>query len=209
MDKVCNWGNQFIKTQYFEALTEEQKENSESIVLSFTEHMYVDHRLTPEKWNESALQQVCLHTLPEMMVTGESYFTSMAPVLSAFFEFLAENQLVKSASGLAKKVREIDQQIVQNALNPENWNIGKTVFMEGIQAGVDMTNEKERDAFLENITEGSLADTLVGKLLENILFDTPEKARKNKKKKMKRNKKEKRKKENVRHIDSLCNWIKP
>jgi len=207
MNKVCNWGNQFIKTQYFEALTEEQKENSESVALSFTEHMYVDHKLTPEKWNESALEQVCLHTLPEMMVSDESYFTSMAPVLCAFFEFLAENQLVKSASGLARKVREIDQQIVQNALNPENWNIGKTVFMAGIQAGVDMINEKERDAFLENVTEGSLADTLVKKMLEkNILFDDPEEVGKNKKKKkMKRNKKEKEKKENVRHIDSLCN----
>lgn len=167
------------------------------MALTFTEHMYMDHGLTPEKWNESALQQVCLHTLPEMFVSGESFFTSMAPVLSVFFEFLAENQLVKSASRLAKKVREIDQQIVQNALNPEYWNISKTVFMAGLHAGVDMTNEKERDAFLENITETPLADTLVKKALEKDVLLVPEVRKDKKKKKTKRNKKIKRKKENT------------
>lgn len=201
-----------MKTTYYEALTEEQKDEAESVVLSFTEHMYIKYRLTPEKWDESALEQVCVHTLPEIMVTDESYFTSLAPVLCAFFEFLAERHLVKSASGLAKKVRELDQEIMKNALDPGNWNIAKTIFMAAEEAGVDITNEKERDEFLETITEGPLAGTLVKKVLEKDWDPSPpEKVEKRKKKTKEEKGKEKgkEKEKNEKHTESLCQWIKP
>ena len=166
MQTVCNWGNQFIKTHYFEALTEEQKEDSESVVLSFAEHMYRDYGLAPEKWNESKLEKCCLHLLPEVMVVDDSYFTSMAPVLSSFFEFLAERGLVSQGHDLARKIREIDQEIVEKGLDPANWNIGKMIFMAGIDEGVDVTDEKEREKFLEEFTEGPYAGYVVEKVLD-------------------------------------------
>ena len=204
IDEVCNWGNQFIKTRYFEELTEEQKDSVESVVLSFTEHMYTDHRLTPEKWRESALEKVCLHTLPEMMVSGEAYFASMAPVLSAFFEFLAEKRLINNASGLAKKVREIHEQIIQNASNPENWNFGKTILMAAVDAGVDVTSIEEMNKFCENIIGGPLADSIVEKALEKdeSPYHVPGAGRKHKKKKKKEEKKE------IITQESLNKWIR-
>ncbi len=166
MNKIITWGNQFIKTQHFKALTEEQKSASEFVVLSFTKHMYAIHRLSPEEWSEPALEQVCVTALPMMIAADDLYFTSMAPVLSAFFEFLAERKLVKSASSLAQKVRKLDQQIVQNAADPEHWNAAKTVFMAGIKAGVDMMNERERDRFVESAREGPLGCALAQKSLK-------------------------------------------
>lgn len=190
MDRVCSWGNQFIKTRHFEKLTEEQKDCAESVVLSFTEHMYTDYGLSAENWNVSALKKCCLHRLPEMFVTGESYFASMAPVLSSFFEFLSERKLVKRASVLAEKITEIEEQIVANALNPENWNIGKTIAMAAVDAGVDITSEEEMSKFCQTIIEEPLADSLKEKVLEdnmsshgtpNTVSDRDTKGRKKKK----------------------------
>ncbi len=197
INKVITWGNQFIKTQHFKALTEEQKSASEFVVLSFTKHMYAIHGLTPEEWSEPALEQVCVTALPMMIAADDLYFTSIAPVLSAFFEFLAERKLVKSASSLAQKVRGLDQQIVQNALDPEHWNAAKMVFMAGIKAGVDMRNERERDRFMESAREGSLGRALAQKSLKE-----KESLRTHKKK----GKREER--GDIMSIDSYCELIK-
>lgn len=167
MDKVCRWGDQFITTKYFEALTEEQKERAESVVLTFTEHAYRLYRIPPEKWNSQLLEKLCLTNLPEMMVTDESYYRTMALVLSAFFEFLAEHNLVKTASDLAKKVRTLNEQIIQNGLNPDIWNVGKTIAMAAVDAGVDVGNKKELDKFFKSIIDSPLAKKIAEKSLKD------------------------------------------
>lgn len=164
MDTVCEWGTEFMKTPYFGALTEEQKERAESVLLSITETMYSDHGLPPEKWNVSALEEICLHRMPQIMIADESYFESIAPVLSAFFLFLAERNLVKNAPALAKKIKRIDRQIVKNSQNPNNWNAGKHFFMDAVKAGVDITNEKEVNAYLEKTRKKAIEDGILGKL---------------------------------------------
>lgn len=217
MQTVCNWGNQFIKTHYFEALTEEQKEDSVDVVLSFAEHMYGNYRLSPEKWNESKLERCCLHLLPEIMVVDDSYFTSIAPVLSAFFEFLAERGFVSQGHDLARKIREIDQEIVEKGLDPANWNIGKLIFMAGIDEGVDVTDEKEREEFLKEFTKGPYA----GYVMEKVLDKKRKSSRISKKDKQKKMTKELRKEKDEqedmskevqkkeKQIVSLHRWLEP
>lgn len=201
-DRVFNWGTQFIKTHYFEELTEEQKEYAECVILSFTEHMYTDHGLTPEKWSESALEKVCLDTLPEMIVSDEAYFTSMAPALSAFFEFLADKGFVDHASGLAKKVREIHEQIIQNAFNPEHWNVGKAILMAAEDAGVDTSDEKEVYKFSESLMGRPLEESIGGKAFKEE--ESPHHVSEKGKKRRKKEKKGKIVREIV-----LCQRIKP
>ncbi|MBU7009844.1 MAG: hypothetical protein HXS46_04090 [Theionarchaea archaeon] len=201
MDKVCQWGNQFVKTKHFEALTEEQKECAESVVLSFTEHMYMDHGLIPERWNESALRKVCLITLPEMMISDESYFASMAPILSAFFEFLAENE-INNTSKLAEKIRGIHEQIIENASNPKNWNFAKTIALAALDVGVDITNLDEMNKFLKNNMERLPVESIVeknpGKKRDS--FPISNKGRK-------KNKKEKNKEEASFTQTNIYEWV--
>ncbi len=173
MDKVCRWGDQFITTKYFEALTKEQKERAESVVLTFTEHAYRLYETPPEKWNEKLLEKLCLSNLPEMMVTDESYYRTMAPCLSAFFTFLAEKNLVKTALNLAKKVRELDEQIVQNGLTPDKWNVGKTIAMAAVDAGVDVGSKKEIDKFFKDFMDSPLAQKIAEKSLKDTKGKEP------------------------------------
>lgn len=160
MDKVCRWGDQFVKTDHYKALTNEQKERAESVVLTFTEHAYRIYKTPPEKWDGKLLKKLCLLNLPEMMVTDESYYRTMAPVLSAFFTFLAEQNLVKQGLPLAKKVRELEEQIIKNGLNPDKWNIGKTIAMAAVDAGVDVGDKKEIDKFFNDFMDSPLSQKI-------------------------------------------------
>ena len=112
LDKVYKWGAKFSKSKYYEELTEEQKQESEFVIRTFTDYMYSYLGLSPEKWDEGGLEECCLYILPRKITADESYFRSIAPVLSAFFRFIEEKGLVRDASNLVKKV---DKQIAKNA----------------------------------------------------------------------------------------------
>ena len=148
LDRVYGWGAEFSRSKYFEGLTEEQKKESEFVIMSFTEYMYSYYGLPPEEWDEGGLKECCLYTLPRKITADESYFESIAPVLSAFFTFLSEKSLLKNTSKLIRKVKEIDRQIVRNARDPRNWGMAKSFAMAAKNAGVDITNEEEMQKFI-------------------------------------------------------------
>jgi uncharacterized protein YchJ len=147
-DRVHEWGVEFSESKYFEELTEEQKDESEFVVMSFTEYMYSYQGLSPEEWDEAGLEECCLCTLPRKITADESYYRSIASVLSAFFAFVGEKNLLKNTSQLTRKVKEIDRQIVRNARDPRNWGIAKSFAMAAKDAGVDITNEAEMQKFI-------------------------------------------------------------
>jgi len=151
LDRVYEWGVEFSTSKYFEELTEEQKQESEFVVMSFTEYMYSYQGLLPEEWNDESggLEECCLYTLPRKITADESYFRSIAPVLSAFFKFAGEKGLLRNASNLVRRIEGIDKQIIKNASNPKNWGIAKSLAMAAIDAGVDITNEKEMKEFVD------------------------------------------------------------
>jgi hypothetical protein len=148
LNKVYEWSVAFSESKYFEELTKEQKQESEFVVMSFTEYMYSYEGLSPEEWDEEGLEECCLDVLPRKVSADESYFRSIAPVLSAFFSFVEEKRLLRNASNLARGVKESDKQIVKNASDPKNWGSAKSFFMAAKEAGVDTTNEVELKKFM-------------------------------------------------------------
>ena len=148
-DKVNNWGIEFSKSKYYEELTEEQKRHSEGIVMFFTEYMYNYNLLLPEEWDEDSTEECCLYLLPRKVSAEIAFFKAVSPVLSAFFNFLEEKKYLKNASRLAKRVKPLDKEIVKNASNPNNWGIAKSIVMMALKAGVDPSNEKEMQEFIQ------------------------------------------------------------
>lgn len=153
LNKIETWEKTFHESKYFKELTEEQKQESGFIISIFAEYMYSYIGLTPKKWNESGLVECCLDILPEKITADESFFKSIAPVLYAFFRFLGEKKLIRKASKLAKKIKEIESQIVKNASDSSRWGFTKSMFMNAKKAGVDLENENEvnRFIFLSNL----------------------------------------------------------
>ena len=146
--KVNEWGIAFSESNYFKELTEEQKQGSEFIIMTFAEYMYSYHGLSPEEWNENGLEECCLDTLPRKITAEESYYRSIAPVLSAFFEFLEEKVLLRNASKLVKKVNKLNKQIIKNASDPRRWGVAKSMLMAAVKAGVDIENQNDLSKFM-------------------------------------------------------------
>lgn len=156
--KAQRWSDEFSKSRYYEGLTEEQKQESEFVITSFTEYMYSYHCLRPEEWNEFEIEECCLYTLPRKVVADESCFRSIAPVLVAFFDFLGEKKILKDAQQLKRVVEKIGKQIIKNAKDPKNWGIGKSLSMDMKEAGVDITNEQEIADFITVYNQKMLSE---------------------------------------------------
>ena len=124
--QMRKWVAEFSTSNHFDHLSEDQKQESEFIMETFSEFMYSDHGLSPHEWNAMELEECCLETLPRTVSTDEIYFQSIAPVLCAFFAFAEERNVLKNAATLAKRVITIDKQIVKNASDPEHWGISKS-----------------------------------------------------------------------------------
>jgi hypothetical protein len=67
-----------------------------------------------------------------------AFFQAVAPVLSAFFTFLAEKGLLSNARALAKIVAELDEEIVAASQDQRHWGPAKAFAMAAQKAGVDM-----------------------------------------------------------------------
>ena len=146
--QVHEWVAEFSRSKHFDQLSEDQKQESEFIMETFSEFMYSHHGLSPHKWNAEELEKCCLETLPRKVSTDEIYFQSIAPVLCAFFAFAEERNLLKNAATLAKRVRAIDKQIVKNASDPEHWGISKSLVRAAEDAGVDVMDEDKLHQFI-------------------------------------------------------------
>lgn len=148
LNKIEAWEKSFHESKYFKELTEEQKQESGFIISIFAEYMYSYIGLTPKKWNESGLIECCLDIIPEKVTADKSFFKSIAPVLSTFFDFLGEKKLLRKGSRLAKTVKEIDSQIVKNSSDSSRWGMAKSMLMDAKKAGVDLDNDNEVNKFI-------------------------------------------------------------
>ncbi|MFQ5887636.1 MAG: SEC-C metal-binding domain-containing protein [Candidatus Hydrothermarchaeales archaeon] len=156
LDRVHEWGFEFSKSRYFDDLSEEQKQESEFILMCFAEFMYSYHGLSPEEWDEEGLEECCLESLPRKITAGESFYCSVSPVLSAFFTFAGDRGLLGNSLNLARRVREIGKEIIENATDPGNWGMAKSIVMSAIDAGVDIEDEEELDRYITsyNLQQG-------------------------------------------------------
>ncbi|HLK58192.1 MAG TPA: SEC-C metal-binding domain-containing protein [Chthonomonadaceae bacterium] len=172
-ERVYAWGLEWSKTPAFEALTQEQKDESEYIVESFTEYMRTYHCAPPEEWNVADMEDCCLDTLVRKISAEESYYRSLAPVLASFFTFLGETGRLRNASRMAQRVLKLDKQIIAAAKDPGNWGMAKSFVMAAKAAGVDITNEADLQSFvaLYNARMTGRTSPLPGMHLPEVVAD--------------------------------------
>ncbi len=170
LQRVYDWGAEWSKTPAFEALTQEQKEESEFIVQSFSEYMYNYHDVEPEEWNVSDMERCCLETLPTKVSSEGTYFRCLSPVLASFFAFLGDTVQVKNAYKMSKRIVAIDKDIVAASNNPRNWGIAKSMVMSAIQGGVDVEDSEAMGAFMGSYTAQLMNDS---PSLSSQVYDTP------------------------------------
>lgn len=148
LTRVHNWYREFEQTPAFGALSDEQQDQAGFVISSFSEYMYSYQLCTPEDWNLSDLQEVCLQILPRKVTADEDYFQSVAPVLSTFFTFLTTQGYLKNTQPLSKVVSNFHAEIIQRAADPENWGMAKSLCMGAMKQGIDISDTEKLNNFM-------------------------------------------------------------
>jgi len=145
--RVGGWFDVFVNSPQYETLTENKKDRAPDIVRFFAEYGYTYVGMRPEKWNPRGVTECCAEVLPRKVSADLAFFQAVAPVLSAFFNFLAEKGLLRNARALAKTVADLDEEIVAESQDKRNWGMAKTFVMAAMKAGVDISDEKALQKF--------------------------------------------------------------
>jgi len=147
--RVCDdWLVEFLNSDYAKLLTAEQMWESTYMIPSFVESMYKYYDLIPADWSEEALENYCLYILPAKASADEAFFKAITPVLFKFFAFLDDKNVIQNALELMLKLRDIQDEIVENGANPKFWEEGKSIATEALKEGVNINDNSELDAFL-------------------------------------------------------------
>jgi len=147
-DRVEGWYNAFAKSPAFAALTESQQCKAGPIANYFTEHCYRYLDVAPAEWSSNAVRECCIEILPRKVSAELSFFEAIAPVLGAFFRFLSDQSLHAKGHVLSKTVEDIAEDIVRSADDPDNWGMAKTMVMAAHEAGVNVNDHAEFNAFI-------------------------------------------------------------
>ncbi len=118
--KFCDdWTMQFLSSQYCKNLDEEQQWLCPYIILNFVESMYIYFDLTPKEWNKKDLEQWCFSILPNKVYASESFFDAIPPVLTKFFSFLHEKQVITNDLNLKMGLFLLKEKLKNVPINPE------------------------------------------------------------------------------------------
>ena len=147
-EQVGGWFDGFVNSPQYDPLTETQKNKAPGIVRCFAEYSFRYIGMAPEKWNPGGLTECCVEILPGKMSAELAFFQAVAPVLSAFFTFLAEKGLLSNARALAKIVAELDEEIVAASQDQRHWGPAKAFAMAAQEASVDMCDQKAMHQFM-------------------------------------------------------------
>jgi len=147
-EQVGGWFDGFINSPQYECLTATQKNKASGIVRCFAEYSFRHIGMVPEKWDCGGLAECCVEVLPRKMSAELTFFQAVAPVLSAFFIFLAEKGVLKNARALAKTVVELDEEIVAASQDEHHWGPAKAFAMAAQKAGVDLGDRQATDQFM-------------------------------------------------------------
>jgi hypothetical protein len=148
LDEVYDWICDFIESDHFGRLGAEHQDWAEEILLTFAEYMHSYHGQRPEEWDERQVEVCCLETIPQKLAAEESYYRSIAPVLTVFFRFLGEAELLAKGLALSRRVQRLGARIHDNAVDPRCWGASKTFAMAAVRAGIDLTDAAEMDRFM-------------------------------------------------------------
>ena len=89
-----------------------------------------------------------LEVLPRKISAHLAFFQAVAPVLSTFFDFLPDRNLLSKAGDLSKAVAGLNEDIVAASKDERNWGPSKAFIMAAEQAGVDTCDENTVRRFM-------------------------------------------------------------
>ena len=145
---VDGWYEAFAKSPAFAGLSDSQQRKSGAITEFFARYTYEYLGLTPSEWEPGAVVECCTEILPRKISAENAFFEALAPVLSEFFHFLADQSLLPNGHVLAEAAEESQDDVVANAEDRSNWGPAKHFVMAARDAGVDIEDPAALQAYM-------------------------------------------------------------
>ena len=153
MATADEWFEAFARSPAFTCLTESQQRRAGAITEYFARYTYTHVGLSPRQWDGPAVVECCTEILPRKISADRDFFVAIVPVLSAFLAFLGEQGLLSNGRELSGLVVKLEDEIVPRAEDRSNWGPAKAFAMAAHEAGVDLTDEAARSAFMLRFNE--------------------------------------------------------
>ncbi len=160
--QVGGWFDAFLSGSQYQRLSQTEKDKAPDIVRFFTEFSFRHIGSAPEQWNRGVIAECCLEILPRKMSVEPAFFQSVAPVLSAFFDFLSAANLLSGAGELSKAVVELNEDIVAASQDERNWGPSKAFIMAAQRVGADTCDENALRRFMIEYNLRQLARARAG-----------------------------------------------
>lgn len=112
--KARGWFREFIKSEKFKELTDEQKMHSENVIMTFAETVYHFEFQTPQEWDEHGVLCCCPGIFSTRPINDKGFIKAVPPVLTQFFEFLYEKGYKEDGQRLAGIMRKLEPEVLRS-----------------------------------------------------------------------------------------------
>jgi len=147
--KTKIWEDEFHESELYQELTDTQKKSAGFIIDTFTQYLFsyfgYEH---PKEWTVYALREVCLDIVPRKISSEPETFEAYGYVLIPFCRFLKSKELLPNSTEIIKCLDELKDRIPEEAANPNNWGMAKSMLTGAFNSGLDITDQNELDKYL-------------------------------------------------------------
>lgn len=152
------WIGEFLESEFYEALTDEQKESAGFTISTFMDYTANYEGSYPKDWTAQDVTNACLNWIPKKVTAEIEFFNNYGDVVIAFLKFLDKEQYIENAKTLQKAIAEIKRKIPIIASNPQNWGMAKSMMMGAKQSGYDINNKQDLDKYMHEYTQQTLSN---------------------------------------------------
>jgi hypothetical protein len=138
---IGQWFKGFLKSKESEELEEEELEYAEKILYDLTGFMLYYQDCTPSEWNADRIRQCYLTDFPRSLFRDDEYIYFAPEVLTWFFQYLENTQLLPGALDIVCLVDENRYEFYEEMDDVDNYSMRKGVLITADEEGIDTSDE--------------------------------------------------------------------
>jgi hypothetical protein len=159
------WVDSYVESPAWKKRTKGATEFILSTSLSLlTEAAYGAFRKTPKSWTKKAITSIMANEFVAKLSLDDDEFKLIVPAISGLLDYVSDNGwLNKTRSENFKRYLAAGEpEMLKLAKNPENYGPAKLVGRELIKNGIDLSDKKAVDDFIQEINANGGIDSLLG-----------------------------------------------
>ncbi len=129
----------FLRSKHWAQLSSSERTNCGFILEVLDDYMTDYFGNKTLEYNADDFEECFLEVLPRKISAPVQTFRDMQHVLCRFFLYLEESEKIPTRD-LQDIVLAFGEEMVELSQDPENWGIAKSLVMEGIERGHDMSD---------------------------------------------------------------------